>query len=100
LPPLFTLESAASDVVRQITPMVVPGTQPKLAYQTVKSGKVAVIRSEIRPANSNIPALVSLGYLGVKGSKLAVVTFTAPLSVETHIRSIADQSIDTFRFEP
>jgi hypothetical protein len=93
-----TLEQIASATVQQLSPMVASGTQSKLEYLSFKAGRTALIRSEIKSNNPSIPALVSLLYLNLKGSKLAAVTFTAPVKDETHIRTISDQSMGTFRF--
>ena len=46
----------------------------------------------------SVPVRVSLEYLNIKGLKLIVVMFRAPLTDETHIRTIADQVMDAFRF--
>ncbi len=98
MPGQETLEQAAEATAREIAPMVTNGTQPKLEYVSLKSGRSALIRSEITPPNPSIPVLVSLEFLNIKGSKLVAVTFTAPLTDETHIRTIADQVMDAFRF--
>lgn len=97
-PGQVTLEQIAEATVQQISPMVAAGTQPRLEYHPLNSGNVAVIRSEIKPPNPTVPALVSFAFLNLKGSRLAAVTFTAPVTDETHIRMIADQVMGTFRF--
>jgi len=97
-PGQLTVEQAANATVQQLAPMVAAGTQPKLEYISLNSGKVAVVRSEIKPPNPSVPTLVSLAYLALKGTKLAIVTFTAPVTDETHIRAIADKSMSAFRF--
>jgi hypothetical protein len=93
-----TLEQAADLTVSQLGPVVTKGTQPKLQYLSLKSGRSAMIRSEITTANPSFPVLVSLAYLSLKGSKLVVVTFTVPGKDETHIQPIADQVMNTFHF--
>ena len=93
-----TLEQAADEEVRAMAPIVTNGTRPKLDYLSLKSGRSALIRSEITPPNPSIPVLVSLEYLNIKGSKLVTVAFTAPRTDETHVRTIADQVMDAFRF--
>ena len=65
----------------------------------MKSGKLALIRSEMKPQNPSVPELVSILYLAVKGQKSAAVAFTAPKSSEEHIRSIAEQAMEDFRFD-
>jgi hypothetical protein len=70
----------------------------RLEYVSLKSGRSALIRSEITTADPSTPVLVSLVYLNIKGSKVVAVTFTAPLTDETHIQTIADQVMDAFRF--
>jgi hypothetical protein len=92
-----TLEQAAEATIGKIAPMVINGTQPKLGYVSLKSGRSALIRAEIT-VDPSVPILVSLVYLNIKGSKLVEVTFTAPRTDETHIRTIADQVMDAFRF--
>ena len=93
-----TLEQAAQATVSQLEPVVTKGTQPKLQYVTLKSGRSALIRSEITSPNPAVPVLVSRAYLSVKKSKLAVVTFTVPEKDEAHIQAIADQVMDTFHY--
>ena len=93
-----TLEQLADETVRAMAPVVTNGTQPKLEYVSLKSGRSALIRSEMPPLNPSVPVRVSLQYLNIKGLKLVVVMFRAPLTDETHIRTIADQVMDTFRF--
>ena len=93
-----TLEQAAQATVSQLAPIVTQGTQPKLQYVTLKSGRSALIRSEIKSPNPAIPALVSLAYLIRKDSKLVVVTFTVPAQDETHIQTIANHVMETFHF--
>jgi len=93
-----TLEQVAEANLGEIAPLVTNGTQPKLEYVSLQSGRSALIRSEITPPNPSVPVLVSLVYLDVKGSKVVAVTFTAPRTDETHIRTIADQVMDAFRF--
>jgi hypothetical protein len=70
--------------------------QPNVEYVSLKSGRSALIRSGL--TFPDLPALVSLLYLSVKGSEVVAVTFTAPRTDETHIRTIAEQIMDTFRF--
>jgi hypothetical protein len=98
MPGQATLEQLADASVGEIAPLVTNGTQPKLEYVSLKSGRSALIRSEITPANPSIPVLVSLEFLNIKGSKLVIANFTAPRTDETHIRTIADQVMDAFRF--
>ena len=98
LPGQMTLEQIAEATVQQISPMVAAGTQPKLEYTSRKSGKVALIESEIKPPNPSVPTVVSLAYVNLRGSKLATVTFTMSDSDEPRIRKVADQAMDTFRF--
>ena len=98
IPGQTTLEQVAGASVQQLAPLVAKGTQPKLEYPSLISSRMAVIRSEITTPNPSIPALVSLAYLNLKASKLAVVTFTTPMTDETRIRTIADQAMGTFRF--
>lgn len=93
-----TLEQIAEASVQQIKPMVAAGTAPKLEYPSLGSDKTALIRSEIKPADPAMGNLVSLGYVKLKGSTMAVVTFTAPAADEAHIREVADQSMRGFRF--
>ena len=93
-----TLEQAADETLREIAPVVTNGTQPKLEYVSLKSGRFALIRSEITSPNPSLPAIVSLTYVNIKGLKLVGVTFTAPRTDETHIRTIAEQVMDAFRF--
>jgi hypothetical protein len=93
------LEQVAAATVAQITPAVAPGTQPRLDYVTAKSGKLALIRSEMKPQSPTIPELVSLLYITVNGQKSAAVAFTAPKSSEQHVRAIAEQAMEGFRFE-
>ena len=93
-----TLEQAAEATVGAMASLVTNGTQPKLEYVSLKSGRSALIRSEITTADPSVPVLVSLAYLNIKGSKLVAVTFTAPRTDETHIRTIAEQVMDAFRF--
>ena len=93
-----TLEQIANSSVQQISTMVANGTQPKLEYITLKSGKTALIRSEIKTPNPAVPNLISLAYVSVKGSKLAVVTFSTAVSQETHIQPISSHAMETFRF--
>lgn len=97
MPGQETLEQVADKAVRATAPVVTNGTQPKLEYVSLKSGRSALIRSEIPPLNPS-PVRVSLEYLKIKGLKLVVVMFRAPLTDETHIRTIADQVMDAFRF--
>lgn len=98
LPGQPTIEQVAAETARQIAPMVASGTSPKMEYAMLKPGKSAIIWSEIRSPNPSIPALVSIAYLSVKGSKIAGVTFTAPLTDETRLRTIAKQAMSAFRF--
>ena len=98
MPGQETLEQVADKAVRATAPVVTNGTQPKLEYVSLKSGRSALIRSEIPPLNPSVPVRVSLEYLNIKGLKLVVVMFRAPLTDETHIRTIADQVMDAFRF--
>ncbi len=93
-----TLEQVAEANLREIAPLETNGTQPKLEYVSLKSGRSAFIRSEITLPNPSVPVLVSLVYLKIKGSKQVAVTFGAPRIDETHIRTIADQVMDGFRF--
>jgi hypothetical protein len=94
----LTLEQVAGATLSQIAPVVAAGTQPKIEYPEVPSGKLALIRSEIKPPNL-ATSLASLAYLRVKGQRLAIITFTAPQANEEHIRGIAKQAMDDFKFE-
>ena len=98
MPGQATLEQVADVNLREIAKIVTDGTQPTLEYLSLKSGRSALIRSEITTADPSVPVLVSLAYLNIKGSKEVVVTCGAPLTDETHIRTIADQVMDAFRF--
>ena len=98
MPSPLTLEQVADKAVRAAAPVEINGTQPKLEYVSLKSGRSALVRWEIPPLSPSIPVRVSLQYLKVKGSKLVVVMFRAPLTDETYIRTIADQVMDAFRF--
>lgn len=98
LPGPGNLEQIATATVKQIAPAVAAGTQPQLTYITTKAGKVARIRSEIKTANTSMPALASMAYLAVNRSKLFAVTFTTPKSDEARLKPVAEQAIDTLRF--
>ena len=93
-----TLEQIADASVQQLKQLVAAGTEPKLEYVTLKAGKAAIIRSEVKSPNPSVPTYVSFGYLVMKGSNMCVVTFSAASSEEAHVRQIADQSMNTFRF--
>ena len=98
MPGQETLEQVAEANLAAMASLVTNGTQPKLEYVSLKFGRSALIRSEVTTADPSVPVLVSLGYLNIKGSKQVAVTFTAPRTDETHIRTIADQVMDAFRF--
>ena len=98
MPSPLTLEQVADKAVRAAAPVEINGTQPKLEYVSLKSGRSALIRAEMTTADPSVPVLVSLVYLNIKGSKQVAVTFTAPRTDETHIRTIAEQVMDAFRF--
>ena len=55
-----TLEQVADETLREIAPVVTNGTQPKLEYVSLKSGRFALIRSEITSPNPSLPVIVSL----------------------------------------
>ena len=93
-----TLEQVAEATIGEIAPIPTNGTQPKLGYVSLKSGRSALIRSEITTADPSAPVLVSLEFLNIKGSKVVAVAFTAPRTDETHILAIAVQVMDAFRF--
>ena len=98
MPGQETLEQVADEEVREIAPLVTSGTQPKLEYVSLKSGRSALIRSVMTSPNPSVPVVVSLTYVNIKGLKLVGVAFTAPRTDETHLRTIADQVMDAFRF--
>ena len=98
MPGQATLEQVAEANLAAMASLVTNGTQPKLEYVSLKSGRSALIRSEVTTADPSVPVLVSLVYLNIRGSKQVAVTFTAPRTDETHIRTIADQVMDAFRF--
>ena len=98
MPGQETLEQVAEANLAAMASLVTNGTQPKLEYVSLKSGRSALIRAEMTTADPSVPVLVSLVYLNIKGSKQVAVTFTAPRTDETHIRTIADQVMDAFRF--
>lgn len=93
-----TIEQVADATVKQTAPLVASGTQPKLEYIMIKSGKLAVIRSIITPPNPSVPTLVSIEYLSIHGGKASAISFTAPVTDETHIRAIGDQAMQDFHF--
>jgi len=94
----MTLEQMADATVKQLSGIVAPETKPKLEYRALKAGRVAAMRSEIKPPNPSLPALASLGYIIHGGDKVAVVTFSAPVADEARIKGIADKSVGDFRF--
>ncbi len=94
----ITLEQIADASVQQMKQLVAPGTEPKLEYVTLKVGKAAFIRSEIKSPNPAVPTYVSLAYLVMKGSKMCVITFSASGDRESQLRPVAEQSMNTFQF--
>lgn len=98
MPVPLTLEQVADANVSQIAPIVAAGTQPKLDYVDAKSGKIALIRYELKPQDP-VPEIVCFAYVCVKGQRMAVATFGAPLKSEQHIREVAKQATDEIRFE-
>src|SRR5438270_2325124 len=81
-PAQVTLEQIADASVQQLKQLVAAGTEPKLEYVTLKAGKAAIIRSEVKSPNPSVPTYVSFGYLVMKGSNMCVVTFSAASSEE------------------
>ena len=99
IPLPLTLEQVADANVSQISSIVAPGTKPKLEYTDVRSGKLALIRYELKTQNPAVPLIVSLAYASLKGQRMAVITFGGPVASEEHIRGIAKQAMEDCKFD-
>ena len=72
MPGQETLEQVAEANLAAMASLVTNGTQPKLEYVSLKSGRSALIRAEMTTADPSVPVLVSLAYLNIKGGVFPV----------------------------
>ena len=78
MPGQATLEQVADATIGEIAPLVTNGTQPKLEYVSLKSGRSALIRSEITIPNPSVPVLVSLDLPEYQGIEACYSEFHSP----------------------